>query len=39
MAMIHAGSTELKAERVPEAGAEAAIVATVLGAVATPGRV
>jgi TetR/AcrR family transcriptional regulator, mexCD-oprJ operon repressor len=39
MAMIHAGSAELKAERVPEADAEAAIVATVLGAVATPGRV
>ena len=28
---------ELQARRVPEAGAEAAVVATVLGAVASPG--
>ena len=33
MALIHAGSAELQARRVPEADAEAALVATVLGAV------
>jgi AcrR family transcriptional regulator len=33
MALIHAGSAELRARRVPEADAEAALVATVLGAV------
>jgi TetR/AcrR family transcriptional regulator, mexCD-oprJ operon repressor len=33
MALIHAGSAELQAQRVPEADAEAALVATVLGAV------
>jgi AcrR family transcriptional regulator len=33
MALIHAGSAELQARRVPEADAEAAVVATVLGAV------
>jgi AcrR family transcriptional regulator len=38
MALIHAGSAELRAQRVPEADAEAALVATVLGAVsASPG--
>ena len=37
MALIHAGSAELRARRVPEADAEAALVATVLGAVAGPG--
>jgi len=36
MALIHAGSAELQARRVPEADAEAALVATVLGAVASP---
>ena len=36
MALIHAGSAELQAGRVPEADAEAALVATVLGAVAGP---
>jgi AcrR family transcriptional regulator len=36
MALIHAGSAELQARRVPEADAEAALVATVLGAVAGP---
>jgi AcrR family transcriptional regulator len=33
MALIHAGSAELRARRVPEADAEAALVATVLGAI------
>ena len=37
MALIHAGSAELRAGRVPEADAEAALVASVLGAIATPG--
>jgi hypothetical protein len=32
MALVHAGSAELQARRVPEADAEAALVATVLGA-------
>jgi AcrR family transcriptional regulator len=36
MALIHAGSGELRARRVPEADAEAALVATVLGAIAIP---
>jgi TetR/AcrR family transcriptional repressor of mexCD-oprJ operon len=35
MALIHAGSAELRARRVPEADAEAALVATVLGAVSS----
>lgn len=33
MALVHAASGELRAGRLPEAGAEAAVVATVLGAV------
>jgi hypothetical protein len=33
MALVHAGSAELQASRVPEVNAEAALVATVLGAV------
>ena len=33
MAIVHAASGELRAGRLPEAGAEAAVVATVLGAV------
>jgi TetR/AcrR family transcriptional regulator, mexCD-oprJ operon repressor len=33
MALVHAGSAEMRAGRVPEAGAEGALVATVLGAV------
>ncbi len=33
IALVHAGSAELRAGRVPEADAEAAVVATVLGAV------
>jgi AcrR family transcriptional regulator len=37
MALIHVGSAELQARRVPEADAEAALVATVLGAIASPG--
>jgi TetR/AcrR family transcriptional regulator, mexCD-oprJ operon repressor len=38
LALIHAGSAELRAGRVPEASAEAALVATVLGAVSpSPG--
>jgi AcrR family transcriptional regulator len=37
MALIHAGSAELQARRVPEADAEAALVATVVGAIARPG--
>ncbi len=37
MALIHAGSAELQARRVPEADAEAALVATVLGAVTSAG--
>jgi TetR/AcrR family transcriptional repressor of mexCD-oprJ operon len=37
MAVIHAGSAELQARRIAEADAEAALVATVLGAVASPG--
>jgi TetR/AcrR family transcriptional repressor of mexCD-oprJ operon len=37
MALIHAGSAELQARRVPEADAEAALVATVVGAIASPG--
>jgi TetR/AcrR family transcriptional repressor of mexCD-oprJ operon len=36
MALIHASSAELQARRVPEADAEAAVVATVLGAIARP---
>ena len=36
LALVHAGSAELRAGRVP-AEAEAALVATVLGAVASPG--
>ncbi len=36
MALIHAGSGELRAGRVPQDGAEAALVATVLGAVSSP---
>jgi AcrR family transcriptional regulator len=36
MALIHAASAELRGGRVPEADAEAALVATVLGAVAGP---
>jgi AcrR family transcriptional regulator len=35
MALVHAGSAELRAGRVPEADAEAALVATALGAIAT----
>jgi AcrR family transcriptional regulator len=38
MALVHAGSAELSAQRVPQADAEAALVATILGAVASPGR-
>jgi AcrR family transcriptional regulator len=37
MALIHAGSAEFHARRVPEADAEAALVATVLGAVTSAG--
>ena len=37
MAIIHAGSAELQARRVPEADAEAALVTTVLGAVTSSG--
>ena len=37
MALVHAASAELRAGRVPEDEAEAALVATVLGAVAGPG--
>jgi TetR/AcrR family transcriptional repressor of mexCD-oprJ operon len=37
MALIHAGSAELRARRVPEPDAETALVGTVLGAVVTPG--
>jgi TetR/AcrR family transcriptional regulator, mexCD-oprJ operon repressor len=37
MALIHAGSAELQARRVPEADAETALVATVVGAIASPG--
>jgi TetR/AcrR family transcriptional repressor of mexCD-oprJ operon len=37
MALVHAGSGELQARRVPEADAEAALVATVLGAVTSSG--
>ena len=33
MALIHVGSAELQARRVPEADAEAALVATVVGAI------
>ena len=36
MALIHAGSAELQAGRVPEADAEAALVASVLGAITIP---
>lgn len=36
LALIHAGSAELQAGRVPEADAEAALVASVLGAITTP---
>jgi TetR/AcrR family transcriptional repressor of mexCD-oprJ operon len=36
LALVHAGSAELRAGRVPEADAEAALVTTVLGAVASP---
>jgi AcrR family transcriptional regulator len=39
IALIHAGSAELQARRVPQADAEAALVATVLGAIsASPAR-
>ena len=38
MALIHAGSAELRAGRVAEAEAEAALVATVLGAVGAARR-
>ena len=37
MALTHAASAELRAGRVPEDKAEAGLVATVLGAVASPG--
>jgi AcrR family transcriptional regulator len=37
LALIHAASAELRAGRVPSDQAEAALVATVLGAVASPG--
>jgi hypothetical protein len=37
LALIHAASAELRAGRVPTDEAEAALVATVLGAVASPG--
>jgi len=37
LALIHAASTEQRAGRVPTDEAEAALVATVLGAVASPG--
>ncbi|MGZ4591267.1 MAG: TetR/AcrR family transcriptional regulator [Solirubrobacteraceae bacterium] len=37
MALVHAASAELQAQRVPEADAGAALVATVLGAIASPG--
>jgi AcrR family transcriptional regulator len=37
MALVHGGSAELRAKRVREADAEAAVVATVLGAVTTAG--
>jgi AcrR family transcriptional regulator len=37
MALVHAGSAELRARRVAEVDAEAALVATVLGAVTRPG--
>ena len=37
VALIHAGSAELQARRLPEADAEAALVATVLGAVTSSG--
>ena len=36
MALIHAGSAEVQARRVPEADAEAAVVASAVGAVASP---
>lgn len=35
MALVHAGSSEVQSGRVPEGGGEAALVATVVGAVAT----
>ena len=38
LALVHAGSAELRAGRLPTDQAEAALVATVLGAVASPGR-
>jgi hypothetical protein len=34
---VHAGSAEMRTGRVPKDKAEAALVATVLGAVASPG--
>ena len=37
MALIHAGSAEVRAGRVPETDAEAALVASVLGAITDPG--
>ena len=37
MALVHAASAEMRAGRVPQAEAEAALVATVLGAVASAG--
>jgi len=37
MALVHAGSAEMRAGRMPTDQAEAALVATVLGAVAGPG--
>jgi hypothetical protein len=39
MALIHAGSAELQSQRVPQTDAEAALVATVLGAVSASPRV
>jgi AcrR family transcriptional regulator len=38
LAVIHAASGEMRAGRMPEDGVEEAMIATVLGAVATPGR-
>jgi hypothetical protein len=36
MALVHAGSAELSAERISVTDAEAAVVATVLGAITAP---
>jgi TetR/AcrR family transcriptional repressor of mexCD-oprJ operon len=38
LALIHAASGELRAARIPDADAEAALVATVLGAVSGDGE-